>query len=212
MKWLTWQQWLLWMHNKKKNNDSQLQGRLIEKFPTHVVIDCQGVGYEVHISLHTFGQLGDDENIRLYTHLQVREDAHTLFGFFEPMERSIFRLLISISGIGASIARTMLSSMTPHQIQQAIVHEDLAAIKAVKGIGLKTAQRVLIELKDKIQNVAGMEEISASRSNTTKEETLSALEVLGYPRRQAEKVIDNIIQSAPESSVEALIKQALNKL
>jgi len=191
---------------------TQLQGRLIEKFPTHVVIDCQGVGYEVHISLHTFGQLGDNENIRLYTHLQVREDAHTLFGFFEPMERSIFRLLISISGIGASIARTMLSSMTPHQIQQAIVHEDLAAIKAVKGIGLKTAQRVLIELKDKIQNVAGMEEISASRSNTTKEETLSALEVLGYPRRQAEKVIDNIIQSAPESSVEALIKQALNKL
>ena len=191
---------------------TQLQGRLIEKFPTHVVIDCQGVGYEVHISLHTFGQLGDNESIRLYTHLQVREDAHTLFGFFEPMERSIFRLLISISGIGASIARTMLSSMTPHQIQQAIVHEDLAAIKAVKGIGLKTAQRVLIELKDKIQNVAGMEEISASRSNTTKEETLSALEVLGYPRRQAEKVIDNIIQSAPESSVEALIKQALNKL
>ena len=191
---------------------TQLQGRLIEKFPTHVVIDCQGVGYEVHISLHTFGQLGDNENIRLYTHLQVREDAHTLFGFFEPMERSIFRLLISISGIGASIARTMLSSMTPHQIQQAIVHEDLAAIKAVKGIGLKTAQRVLIELKDKIQNVAGMEEISASRSNTTKEETVSALEVLGYPRRQAEKVIDNIIQSAPESSVEALIKQALNKL
>jgi Holliday junction DNA helicase RuvA len=191
---------------------TQLQGRLIEKFPTHVVIDCQGVGYEVHISLHTFGQLGDNENIRLYTHLQVREDAHTLFGFFEPMERSIFRLLISISGIGASIARTMLSSMTPNQIQQAIVHEDLAAIKAVKGIGLKTAQRVLIELKDKIQNVAGMEEISASRSNTTKEETLSALEVLGYPRRQAEKVIDNIIQSTPESSVEALIKQALNKL
>jgi len=191
---------------------TQLQGRLIEKFPTHVVIDCQGVGYEVHISLHTFGQLGDNESIRLYTHLQVREDAHTLFGFFEPMERSIFRLLISISGIGASIARTMLSSMTPHQIQQAIVHEDLAAIKAVKGIGLKTAQRVLIELKDKIQNVAGMEEISSSRSNTTKEETLSALEVLGYPRRQAEKVIDNIIQSAPESSVEALIKQALNKL
>jgi Holliday junction DNA helicase RuvA len=191
---------------------TQLQGRLIEKFPTHVVIDCQGVGYEVHISLHTFGQLGENENIRLYTHLQVREDAHTLFGFFEPMERSIFRLLISISGIGASIARTMLSSMTPNQIQQAIVHEDLAAIKAVKGIGLKTAQRVLIELKDKIQNVAGMEEISASRSNTTKEETLSALEVLGYPRRQAEKVIDNIIQSTPESSVEALIKQALNKL
>lgn len=191
---------------------TQLHGRLIEKNPTYVVIDCHGVGYEVNISLHTYGQIGSDENIRLHTHLQIREDAHTLYGFYQPMERSIFRLLISISGIGANIARTMLSSMTPVEIQQAIVHEDLAAIKAVKGIGLKTAQRVLIELKDKIQNVAGMDEIPAIKSNTIKEETLSALEVLGYPRRQAEKVIDNIIQSAPESSVEELIKQALNKL
>ena len=191
---------------------TQLQGRLIEKNPTYVVINCHGVGYEVNISLHTYGMIGSDENIRLYTHLQIREDAHTLYGFYQPMERSIFRLLISISGIGASIARTMLSSMTPIEIQQAIVHEDLAAIKAVKGIGLKTAQRVLIELKDKIQNVAGMDEIPALKSNTIKEETLSALEVLGYPRRQAEKVIDNIIQSAPDSSVEELIKQALNKL
>ena len=191
---------------------TQLQGRLIEKHPTHVVIDCQGVGYEVNISLNTYGQIGNEENIRLYTHLQIREDAHTLYGFFQPVERSIFRLLISISGIGASIARTMLSSMTPVEIQQAIVQENLAAIKAVKGIGLKTAQRVLIELKDKIQTVAGMDEIPAFRSNTIKEETLSALEVLGYPRRQAEKVIDNILQSEPDSSVEALIKQALNKL
>lgn len=191
---------------------TQLHGRLIEKNPTYVVIDCHGVGYEVNISLNTYGQIGSDENIRLHTHLQIREDAHTLYGFYQPMERSIFRLLISISGIGANIARTMLSSMTPVEIQQAIVHEDLAAIKAVKGIGLKTAQRVLIELKDKIQNVAGMDEIPALKNNTIKEETLSALEVLGYPRRQAEKVIDNIIQSAPESSVEELIKQALNKL
>ena len=191
---------------------TQLHGRLIEKTPTYVVIDCHGVGYEVNISLHTYGQIGSDENIRLHTHLQIREDVHTLYGFYQPMERSIFRLLISISGIGANIARTMLSSMTPVEIQQAIVHEDLAAIKAVKGIGLKTSQRVLIELKDKIQNVADMDEVPALKSNTIKEETLSALEVLGYPRRQAEKVIDNIIQSVPESSVEELIKQALNKL
>ena len=167
---------------------------------------------DVHISLNTYSQLGSEENIRLYTHLQIREDAHTLYGFYQPVERSIFRLLISISGIGASIARTMLSSMTPVEIQQAIIQENLAAIKAVKGIGLKTAQRVLIELKDKIQTVAGMDEIPAFKSNTIKEETLSALEVLGYPRRQAEKVIDNILQSEPDSSVEALIKQALNKL
>ena len=189
-----------------------LHGRLIEKNPTYVVIDCHGVGYEVNISLHTYEQIGSAENIRLHTHLQIREDAHTLYGFYQPVERSIFRLLISISGIGANIARTMLSSMTPTEIQQAIVHEDLAAIKAVKGIGLKTAQRVLIELKDKIQNVGGMEEIRSFKSNTIKEETLSALEVLGYSRKQAEKVIDNIIQGAPESSVEELIKQALNKL
>ena len=191
---------------------TQLHGRLIEKYPTHVVIDCNGIGYEVHISLHTYGQLGTEENIRLFTHLQVREDAHTLYGFYQPAERSIFRLLISISGIGASIARTMLSSMTPEEIQHAIVQENLGAIKAVKGIGLKTAQRVLIELKDKILTVAGMDEIPAFKSNTIKEETLSALEVLGYPRRQTEKVIDNILQSAPDSSVEELIKQALNKL
>ena len=105
---------------------TQLQGRLIEKNPTYVVIDCHGVGYEVNISLHTYGMIGSDENIRLYTHLQIREDAHTLYGFYQPMERSIFRLLISISGIGASIARTMLSSMTPTEIQQAIVHEDFS--------------------------------------------------------------------------------------
>ena len=191
---------------------TQIQGKLVEKHPTHVVIDCNGVGYEVNISLHTYGQLGSDENIRLYTHLQIREDAHTLFGFYAPLERGIFRLLISISGIGASIARTMLSSMTPQEVQQAIVNEDLAAIKAVKGIGLKTAQRVLIELKDKIQNLYGIDEIPVSKSNTIKEETLSALEVLGYPRRQSEKIIDNIIQVAPESSVEELIKTALNKL
>ncbi len=191
---------------------TQIQGKLVEKHPTHVVIDCNGVGYEINISLHTYGQLGSDENIRLFTHLQIREDAHTLFGFYQPLERGIFRLLISISGIGASIARTMLSSMTPQEVQQAIVNEDLAAIKAVKGIGLKTAQRVLIELKDKIQNLYGIDEIPVSKSNTIKEETLSALEVLGYPRRQAEKIIDNIIQVTPESSVEELIKAALNKL
>jgi len=190
---------------------TQIIGRLVEKSPTHVVIDCQGIGYEVNISLHTFSQLGEDENIKLFTHLQIREDSHTLFGFFTPIERSVFRLLISVSGIGASIARTMLSSLEPQQIQRAIVTEDLNTIKSVKGIGLKTAQRVLIELKDKMMNLFEGEEIQSFANNTIKEEALSALEVLGYPRKQSEKVIDNIIQSAPESSVEELIKAALNK-
>jgi Holliday junction DNA helicase RuvA len=191
---------------------AQIKGKLVEKHPTHVIIDCNGLGYMVHISLHTYGQLGDDESIKLYTHLQVKEDSHTLFGFFQPIERTIFRLLISISGIGASIARTMLSSMSPQEIQHAILSENLAAIKGVKGIGLKTAQRVLIELKDKVHKIEGNDEIPVLQSNRTKEETLSALEVLGYPRRQSEKVVDNILQSTPDSSIEELIKIALNKL
>jgi len=191
---------------------TQIKGRLEEKSPTHVVIDCQGIGYEVNISLHTYSQLGQDESIKLFTHLQIREDSHTLFGFFTPMERSVFRLLLSVSGIGASTARTMLSSLEPQQIQRAIVNEDLATIKSIKGIGLKTAQRVLIELKDKMMSHFEGEEIQSFANNTIKEEALSALEVLGYSRKQSEKVIDNAIQAAPESSVEELIKAALNKL
>ena len=191
---------------------TQIIGRLVEKLPTHVVIDCQGVGYQVNISLHTFSQLSDDENIKLYTHLQIKEDSHTLFGFLTTLERSVFRLLLSVSGIGASTARTMLSSLEPQQIQRAIITEDLATIKSVKGIGLKTAQRVLIELKDKMLNLFEGEEIQSFPNNTIKEEALSALEVLGYSRKQSEKVIDNAIQSAPDSSVEDLIKAALNKL
>tara|TARA_B100000767_G_scaffold262628_1_gene275491 strand:+ start:13950 stop:14531 length:582 start_codon:yes stop_codon:yes gene_type:complete len=191
---------------------TQIKGKLIEKYPTHVVINCNGIGYMVHISLHTYGQIGDEELLKLYTHLQVKEDSHTLFGFHQNIERSIFRLLISISGIGASIARTMLSSMSPEEIQHAILNENLAAIKAVKGIGLKTAQRVLIELKDKVQKTEGIDDIPVLQSNRIKEETLSALEVLGYPRKHSEKVIDNILQSTPNSSIEELIKIALNKL
>ena len=191
---------------------TQLTGRLVEKSPTEVVIDCNGVGYMVHISLHTFSQLLNDERIKLFTHLQVKEDSHTLFGFFTINERAVFQQLISVSGIGASTARTMLSSLEPQQIQRAIISEALATIKSVKGTGLKTAQRVLIELKDKMMNLFDGEEIQALSNNTIKEEALSALEVLGYSRKQSEKVIDNVIQSSPDSSVEGLIKAALNKL
>ncbi|MBQ22253.1 MAG: Holliday junction branch migration protein RuvA [Flavobacteriales bacterium] len=191
---------------------TQLKGLLVEKYPTHLVIDCHGVGYQVNISLHTFGQLKNQDSIKIYTHLQIKEDAHILYGFITELERSIFRLLISVSGIGSSIARTMLSSLTPEQVQNAIVSEDLNRIKSVKGIGLKTAQRLIIELKDKIKNLYGIEQIHTKLNNTTKEETLSALEVLGYSRRVSEKVIDNLIQSDPESSIETLIKLALNKL
>ena len=191
---------------------TQIIGRLVEKTPTQVVIDCNGVGYAVNISLYTFSQINDGENIKLYTHLQVREDSHTLFGFNTTIERSVFLLLISVSGIGSSIAIMMLSSLEPLQIQRAIISDDLNTIKSVKGIGLKTAQRVLIELKDKMLNLHVEGEIQNFGNNTIKDEALSALEVLGYTRKQSERILDSIIQSAPESSVEELIKEALNKL
>tara|TARA_B100000287_G_scaffold243169_1_gene228586 strand:+ start:249 stop:830 length:582 start_codon:yes stop_codon:yes gene_type:complete len=191
---------------------TQIKGKLIEKSPTSLVVDCNGIGYEINISLNTFSQIPNGESIKLFTHLQVKEDAHILFGFHTLIERSIFRLLISVSGIGTSIARTMLSSLKPEQIQRAIVNEDLQKIKGIKGIGLKTAQRVLIELKDKVKLLNGNDEIPSLESNTIKDEALSALEVLGYSRRSSENVIDNLIQSNPDSSLEELIKDALNKL
>ena len=191
---------------------TQIIGRLVEKTPTQVVVDCNGVGYAVHISLNTYSQIGDEEKIKLFTHMQVREDSHTLFGFHSTVERSVFLLLISVSGIGASIARTMLSSLQPLQIRDAILSEDLNTIKSVKGIGLKTAQRVLIELKDKMMNLFDGEEIQIFGNNTIKDEALSALEVLGYSRKQSDSIINRIIQSSPDSSVEELIKEALNKL
>tara|TARA_B000000609_G_C24029971_1_gene270049 strand:+ start:42 stop:623 length:582 start_codon:yes stop_codon:yes gene_type:complete len=191
---------------------TQIKGRLIEKTPTYLVIDCNGIGYEVNISLNTFSSISSEENIQLFTHLQIREDAHILYGFFTVAERTVFRLLISISGIGTSTARTMLSSLTPNEIQQAIIAEDVPKIQGIKGIGLKTAQRVIIELKDKIISLHGMEEIPIEKSNTIKEETLSALEVLGYSRKSSEKVVDNLIHGNPSITIEDLIKGALNKL
>ena len=191
---------------------TQIKGKLVEKNPTQVVVDCNGIGYEINISLFTFSSLSSDENIKLFTHLQVREDAHILYGFFTVLERAVFRLLISVSGIGSSTARTMLSSLTPAEIQHAIGTEDVATIQGVKGIGLKTAQRLIIELKDKIKSLQGTDEIPFFKSNTIKEETLSALEVLGYSRKASEKIVDKLIQGEPDSSVEGLIKSALNKL
>ena len=191
---------------------TQLRGRLVEKSPTSVVIDCQGVGYLVNISLFTFGQLTDEENIQLFTHLQVREDAHTLYGFTTVLERQLFRLLIGISGIGANTARTMLSSLSPSEIGQAIQGEQVDVIQSVKGIGAKTAQRVVIELRDKIQAVVADAGIPAVSSNTNREEALSALVVLGYQTKSCVKVIDELLSMDAEMSVERLIRNALNKL
>jgi holliday junction DNA helicase RuvA len=191
---------------------THIQGKLIEKNPTDVVIECNGVGYAINISLHTYSQIPDSENLKLYTHLQVKEDSHTLYGFSSLTEREIFRLLISVSGIGASIARTMLSSLTPIQIREGIALGDVTLIQSIKGIGTKTAQRVIIDLKDKILKIYDIDEVSVSKDNTIKNEALSALEVLGFVKKQAERVVDKILISQPDANVETLIKQALKNL
>ena len=189
-----------------------LKGQLIEKNPTYVVIDCNGVGYMVNISLNTFSRITDSEAISLYTYLQVKEDSHTLYGFADKTEREIFKLLISVSGVGTSTARTMLSSLQPQEVSTAIANEDVATIQGVKGIGAKTAQRLILDLKDKVLNVTGDDEVFVSKGNTHKEEALSALEVLGYNRRQSGKVVDKILKDDPDASVETVIKLALKKL
>jgi holliday junction DNA helicase RuvA len=191
---------------------AHIQGKLVEKTPTDVVIDCGGVGYHVNISLHTYSLMPVTENIKLYTHLLIREDAHTLYGFVEKSEREIFKMLISVSGIGASIARTMLSSLDPKQIIQAIAVGDVVTIQSIKGIGAKTAQRVILDLKDKVLKIYDLDEISLTSNNTSRDEALSALEVLGFVRKASEKIVDKVISQNPEATVEIIIKQALKNL
>ena len=191
---------------------THIEGKLVEKNPTDVIIDCNGIGYFLNVSLHTYAQIPDREYIKLYTYLQVKEDAHTLYGFSTRVEREIFKLLISVSGIGANIARTMLSSLSPDQIKQGIASADVALIQSIKGIGAKTAQRVILDLKDKVLKIYGIDEVSTIQDNTNKSEALSALEVLGFNKKQSEKVLDKLISQQPDANVETLIKDALKNL
>jgi len=191
---------------------THLRGKLIEKNPTYAIVECNGVGYFLNISLHTFSLLTDEENIFIYTDLLVKEDSHTLFGFAERAEREVFRLLISVSGVGASTARTMLSSLSPSDVRDAIANGDVPTIQSIKVIGAKTAQRVILDLKDKILKVYDMGEVSQQSNNTNKEEALSALEVLGFTRKQSEKVVDKVLSQDTSLSVENIIKQALKNL
>ena len=191
---------------------AHIQGKLVEKNPTEVVIDCNGVGYQVNISLHTYSLIPDLGSIKLFTYIQIKEDSHTLFGFAEKSEREIFKMLISVSGIGASIARTMLSSLEPKQIIQAIAVGDVSTVQSIKGIGSKTAQRVILDLKDKVLKVYDLDEVSILQDNTNKDEALSALEVLGFNRKLAEKSVEKIVKENPDASIETIIKQALKNL
>jgi len=190
---------------------TKIEGRLTEKNPTHIIINCNGISYFINISLYTYEQLPDDEFISIFTHLQVKEDAHTLYGFMSRQEREIFRKLISVSGIGANTARLMFSSLSPDEIKHAIATSDDATIKSVKGIGAKTAQRVIIDLKDKIESTEEAKTLTF-QSNTNRDEALSALETLGYVKKQAERVIVKIMKDQPDASIEAIVKQALKNL
>ena len=191
---------------------THIRGKLVEKNPTFAIIECNGIGYYINISLHTFSKIPDVEAIKLYTYLSVKEDSQTLFGFSDKVEREVFKLLISVSGVGTSIARTMSSSMTPEQIQHSIASEDVATIQSVKGIGAKTAQRVIIDLKDKIVKTYLLSEDYVKSDNTIKDEALSALEVLGFSRKQVEKLVHKIIQESPDTTLENIIKRALKNL
>ena len=191
---------------------AHIQGKLVEKTPTDVVIDCNGVGYHVNISLHTFSLLPQTDFIKLYTYLQIKEDAHSLYGFVEKSERELFKLLLSVSGIGAGIARTMLSSLDPKQIIQAIANGDVGTVQSIKGIGNKTAQRVILDLRDKVLKIHDVGEVSLVSYNTNRDEALSALEVLGFLRKNAEKVVDKIMKDQPDATIETIIKQALKNL
>ena len=190
---------------------TQIKGRLIEKSPTELVIDCNGVGYSINISLNTYSQIGDDENIKLFTHLIIKEDSHSLYGFFKKSERSLFKLLISVSGVGASTARMMLSSLSPGEIISAIMSDGVQIIQSIKGIGTKTAQRVILELKDKVVMLDESENEHFNFSNESTE-AASALEVLGYSQKQTSKILTQIMSENPGINVETLIKKALNKL
>jgi Holliday junction DNA helicase RuvA len=187
-----------------------LNGRLIEKNPTELIIECGGIGYEVKISLHTFSAIGSEESIKVFTKLIVREDAHVLYGFASKEEREMFNHLISVSGIGPNIAMIMLSSLVPDEIAHAIQSEDVRTIQSIKGIGAKTAQRVIIDLKDKMVKMVFSSENIFSQNNTNKFDALTALVSLGFDKKNAEKAIDKI--STGEETVEQLIKEALKIL
>jgi holliday junction DNA helicase RuvA len=191
---------------------AHVQGKLVEKTPTEVVIDSNGVGYQISISLHTYGLIPNTDFVKLYTHLLIKEDSHSLYGFMEKSERELFKLLISVSGIGANIARTMLSSIEPKQIINAIATADVVAIQSIKGIGAKTAQRVILDLKEKVLKIYNLEEVLLTQNNTNKDEALSALEVLGFVRKSSEKIVEKIVAATPDATVETIIKQALKNL
>jgi Holliday junction DNA helicase RuvA len=189
-----------------------IKGELVELTPTNATIELNGIGYELNISLHSYSQLNGATSCKVYLHQVIREDAHLLFGFASTDERTVFRQLISVSGIGAGTARMILSSLSPDEFRSAVATANVTLLQSIKGIGAKSAQRIIIDLKDKIVKSADLTQIFKPVDNTLKKEALSALEILGFSRKQSEKVIDKIVSADAEIQVDELIKQALKLL
>jgi holliday junction DNA helicase RuvA len=189
-----------------------IKGTITQITPTFITLESGGIGYLVNISLTTFSKLENKSEIKILIHEVIREDSHQLFGFADSTERDIFRLLISVTGVGANTARMMLSSISPDEIEKAILGSDVNSLKSVKGIGLKTAQRIIVDLKDKVGKHAGSGEIFTVSDNTNREEALSALVMLGFAKSAVSKVLDKIVREQKNLTVEEMIKRALKNL
>jgi Holliday junction DNA helicase RuvA len=189
-----------------------IRGTIVEIYPAYMIVEAGGTGYFINISLNTYSKLNSKKEVKILLHQIVREDAHILYGFAEKGERELFRNLISVNGVGANTAIMMLSSLNPDEIIAAVTSENVAVLKAVKGIGAKTAQRIIIDLKDKLAKIPDTGQILIPTDNTIRNEALSALVMLGFVKRAAEKIVSKILQEQPESTVESVIKQALKRL
>jgi holliday junction DNA helicase RuvA len=189
-----------------------IQGEIVELNPAFVVMQTAGIGYSIHISLNTFTALNKQSQARLFTHFIVREDAHLLYGFATISERELFRNLLSVNGVGAATALMMLSSLSPDEIVSAIVTDNVHALKSVKGIGIKTAQRIIIDLKDKVGKVNLPEQILFPENNTIRNEALSALVMLGFTRKDADTALGKVLKENSGASVETVIKLTLKRL
>ena len=188
---------------------AHIEGILESKLPNQVIIDVNGIGYLLHISLNTFENLPSKGKLRLFSHFIVREDAHLLFGFAEEKERTMFKELINVSGVGANTALMILSSMKPDDVILAVDQSNVEAFKSIKGIGLKSAQRIIVDLKGKLEKIESINDILSSQDNTLKNEALSALVVLGIEKKKANKAIDEILSNEEVATVEELIKKTL---
>ena len=189
-----------------------IRGTIVEIYPAYIIIEAGGIGYFINISLNTYSKLNGKKETKVLLHQIVREDAHILYGFSNKGERDLFRNLISVNGVGANTAIMMLSSLNPDELISAVTTENVAVLKGVKGIGAKTAQRIIIDLKDKLIKIPETGQILLSPDNTIRNEALSALVMLGFVKRDAEKIVTKILQEQSESTVESVIKQALKRL